>query len=582
MTPDASPTVPVGHDSGSYRVTRTGPWPSTRPHAIPTPLKRRPGLYERKPWLPPDLTGQVLNNFRIVEQIGCGGMATVFRAEHIEIQKIVAIKVLRPRFARDPARAAQFRKEAQAVCNLRHEHLVEVWDYGHTPDNLAYYVLEYLDGQDLADTLIHEGPLPWPRVIAIAKQICLALQVAHDRDIIHRDIKPANCFRIHHNENPDFIKVLDFGIATTLLEAESGGGQRMGTPEYMAPELMDGHSYDNRVDIYSLGVLMHELLTGQLPDRPVPGSFDTRAKERRNRCAASMVQVLDDGIEVPAPLEMIILHAMAHDPDKRFRSATEFYDALEDAEQYLRTTGPVAVVEPDNLRATLPIQSASSSSHNMMELPAAASQSQIAIVPASSWRTQLGVVVATLFFVALAQFFHSRWSATKPVSTAPAEARVHTTKTAVTPPEAVIPKIVPPEPVEPELAQDSANAVDSSQELPQSADPEVAPAVSEEPEPPVPQITEELAPRTHLSKRQILRTVRKNRAALVKCVEQSGELVGHITAEIVVGPNGRVRSVQVPGAMTDLVFCCRDAVEKMRFPTSRDGGRHEVLILPPP
>ncbi|MGB1276774.1 MAG: serine/threonine-protein kinase, partial [Nannocystaceae bacterium] len=377
MTREVSPTIPVGNESGeNYRsATRSGPWSTGRPHGIPTPLRHRPGLRTRKPWLPPDLTGQVLNNFRVIEQIGCGGMATVFRAEHVQIQKIVAIKVLRPRFARDPESTARFRREAQAVCNLHHEHLVEVWDYGHTADNLVYYILEYLEGQDLADTLADEGPLHWHRVVAIAKQTCLALQAAHDQNIIHRDIKPANCFRINHGENPDFIKVLDFGIATTAMEVHAGESQRMGTPEYMAPELVDGRPYDHRVDIYSLGVMMHELLTGAVPDGPVPGALDSQPE--RSRAAASLVQVLDD---VPAPLEMIILHAMAHDPDKRFRSATELFEALEEAETYLRGgTGPNP---PIDLRATLSTVAASGSLQITEPIPAAsASQSQIAIVP---------------------------------------------------------------------------------------------------------------------------------------------------------------------------------------------------------
>ncbi len=606
MTRDVAPTIPVDQGTGRLRVTGSGPWGSERAHAVPTPLRERPGLYERKPWLPPDLSGQILNNYRVIEQIGCGGMATVFRAEHIEIQKIVAIKVLQPRFARNPESASQFRKEAQAVCNLRHEHLVEVWDYGRTPDQLVYYILEYLDGQDLADTLAQEGPLPWPRVISIAKQICLALQAAHERDIIHRDIKPANCFRIRHKDNPDFIKVLDFGIAITAIEAGAGGGPRMGTPGYIAPELNSGQGYDNRVDIYSLGVLMHELLTGQLPERPAESVLDAHGQEGRTRCAASMVQALDEDIEVPAPLEMIILHAMAHDPDKRFRSAQKLYEALEDAENYLRTTP-----QPD-MRATLPTATASSS-HSMAELGAAvsgAAHSQVSVVSTNSRLAILVVVVITLAVVAIGQLLVRESGALRTEEKVVPATSPEPTHDEVTPAPNQLPsrsEVVPsavesggrsfaaegaPETdatsaAEPDAASadetDAARAAElgasgqaeseASQAVRVSPKSKKAPAQNANSEASVPQITE-------LSRKSMRKAIRRQRASLEACVEKFGGLTGRRSARVVVSPTGFVRSVDKLGGMSVLSDCCEKALRKMRFPKSRDGGVHTVPILP--
>jgi len=521
----------------------------------------------------------VLNNFRVIEQIGCGGMATVFRAEHVEIQKIVAIKVLRPRFARDPESTSRFRREAQAVCNLHHEHLVEVWDYGHTADNLVYYILEYLEGQDLADTLADEGPLHWTRVVAIAKQICLALQAAHDQNIIHRDIKPANCFRINHGENSDFIKVLDFGIATTALEVDAGETQRMGTPEYMAPELVDGRTYDHRVDIYSLGVMMHELLTGAVPDGPVPGALESQPE--RSRAAASLVQVLDD---VPAPLEMIILHAMAHDPDRRFRSATELYEALGEAETYLRGTGPVPLID---VRATLPTAEASVNLHITEPLLAAsASQSQIAIVPASTWATKLLVVVVTLGIVAFAQLLigSTRVELDPPPTSSAEMGQVPESGSEPTAAAESVPS-QQPAPATDEASSASDNAAttvvqiteqvaDLSPPTEKQAGAEIVGSVPE-----VSQSQKSRA-RTGLSKLQIRAGIRKQRAALKTCVEVHGRgVVPQTEVTVTVFPNGRVRSVE-GDEMANLTLCGMQAVEQMSFPATRDGGSANITILP--
>ncbi|MCA9693052.1 MAG: serine/threonine protein kinase, partial [Myxococcales bacterium] len=226
-----------------------------------TELRRRLAK-RRKAWLPPDLEGEVFGDrYRLGELIGIGGMALVYKAEHIEIHKPVAVKILHPRYADRPEYARRFLAEARAASKLSHDHIIDISDFGRASDGYVYYVLEYLEGEDLEQTLKEDGPLPWFRVVPIAKQICKALTAAHEAGIIHRDIKPGNCFRITRDENNDFIKILDFGIATSALKSQAGDrDEPLGTPAYMAPELFLGVPFDHRVDLYSLGVCAYEML----------------------------------------------------------------------------------------------------------------------------------------------------------------------------------------------------------------------------------------------------------------------------------------------------------------------------------
>ena len=324
------------------QATASTPTPEPRDTAPmrDTAKPRRPVVPRRKPWLPPQLEGRVFSGrYRMGTLLGIGGMALIYKAEHIEIQKPVAVKVLHPRYADDPEHARRFLEEARAASRLRHDHIIDITDSGRTEDGYVYFVLEYLEGEDLAKTLREDGPIPWIRVVHIAKQICKALAEAHKNTIIHRDIKPANCFRVTRDNNSDFIKVLDFGIASSTLDTSDPKVKpnkpntldQMGTPAFMAPELLRGEAFDHRVDIYALGVLMYQLLTGKLPQRPLPRDQRLPGRPRRAerlRSSASLVQDSPDP-DIPEQLEAIIIHAMAHDPELRFFDATEFHDALE-------------------------------------------------------------------------------------------------------------------------------------------------------------------------------------------------------------------------------------------------------------
>jgi serine/threonine protein kinase len=189
--------------------------------------------------------------YRVVELIGEGGMGKVYLAEHVEIGKRVALKVLHPSYSRMPDLVERFRREARAASKIGHPHIVDVTDSGTTADGSAYFVMEFLEGVELGSVIEREGALDVGRAVRIAQQICRALAAAHAAGIIHRDLKPENIFLTIRDGTTDFVKVLDFGIAKTT-EAEearerklTSPGMAMGTPEYMAPEQAAGRPADS-------------------------------------------------------------------------------------------------------------------------------------------------------------------------------------------------------------------------------------------------------------------------------------------------------------------------------------------------
>jgi serine/threonine protein kinase len=220
----------------------------------------------------PDLIGsEVDGRYRVIELIGEGGMGKVYLAEHIEIGKRVALKVLHPSYSRMPDLVERFRREARAASKIGHPNIVDVTDSGTTVDGSVYFVMEYLEGLELGSVIEREGALDVARGLRITGQICRALAAAHREGIIHRDLKPENVFLITRDGTADVVKVLDFGIAKTT-EAEAARerrltspGMAMGTPEYMAPEQAAGRPADARCDIYAVGAILYEMVTGEPP-----------------------------------------------------------------------------------------------------------------------------------------------------------------------------------------------------------------------------------------------------------------------------------------------------------------------------
>ncbi|MBC8067516.1 MAG: serine/threonine protein kinase, partial [Deltaproteobacteria bacterium] len=214
------------------------------------------------------LLGTVLDRrYRLDALIGEGGMGLVFRATHVLIGKPLAIKLLRPEHTSSPDVARRFLLEARVASSLKHPNVVEISDFGETGSGGAYYVMELLEGRTLAQSIDQSGPMSPPDAVITAAQICAGLSAAHALGIVHRDLKPDNVFLAdprHGAEHP-VVKLLDFGIARAGPRRITVSGSVLGTPEYMSPEMAQGHDVDHRADLYALGVILFEMLTGTVP-----------------------------------------------------------------------------------------------------------------------------------------------------------------------------------------------------------------------------------------------------------------------------------------------------------------------------
>jgi serine/threonine protein kinase len=285
--------------------------------------------------------GQVFGNFQVLSRLGSGGMGSVYLAENLAIGKRVALKVIHPDLARNGEVVKRFFNEARAVNRIGNEHIVEVHDHGQTPNGEYFFIMEYIQGRTLGEIIGEQGALPVPRALHVSAQLADALDAAHAVSIIHRDLKPDNVMLTTRLGDPDFIKVLDFGLAKMLAESTevnlTAQGVVLGTPHYMAPEVCESlKAIDHRADIYSLGVLIFQMMTGRLP-------FD----------AASMGGVLikhvtelppaPRGINpaIPPSVEQIILRCLAKPPEARFQSMEALRLALLDPEGYLAGGPPV-------------------------------------------------------------------------------------------------------------------------------------------------------------------------------------------------------------------------------------------------
>jgi|HubBroStandDraft_2_1064218.scaffolds.fasta_scaffold02120_2 predicted Ser/Thr protein kinase len=245
----------------------------------------------------------------ILEHLGQGGMGVVYKARQRHLNRLVAVKILPPSVGGDPAFAERFTREAQALAQLNHPNIVQVYDFGRT-EEFFYFVMEYVDGVNLR-VLIREHKLEPEQALKIVPQICDALQFAHDEGIVHRDIKPENILI----DKKGRVKIADFGLAKLLGRAPeelslTGTGQLMGTLGYMAPEqLQEAHTVDHRADIYSLGVVFYEMLTGKLPI----GRFDPPSKR----------------VHVDVRLDEVVLRSLESEPGRRYQHASEIKEQVD-------------------------------------------------------------------------------------------------------------------------------------------------------------------------------------------------------------------------------------------------------------
>jgi serine/threonine protein kinase/tetratricopeptide (TPR) repeat protein len=271
-----------------------------------------------------DLKGQQIGQFELLERLGRGGMAEVYRAYQPSMDRFVAIKIMLGHLAEESEDFIErFKREAQEVGKLRHPHIVNVFDFG-VQDDLYFMVMEYIQGGTLKAHIKRKNGLPPREALTIASQIADALQYAHKARMVHRDLKPANIMFIDDSNNHAVLT--DFGIARILGKTElTASGAMVGTPAYMSPEVGRGKSLDHRADLYGLGVILYEMLAGR-----VPYDADTPLAVIMQHANAPLPTRQDFGWDIPESLERLILHAMAKEPDNRFQSATEMRAAIED------------------------------------------------------------------------------------------------------------------------------------------------------------------------------------------------------------------------------------------------------------
>lgn len=265
------------------------------------------------------LVGKKLGQFEIIEKIGQGGMASVYRARQVSINRIVAVKVLPPNLLNDPTFSERFAREVDVIAHLEHPHILPIYDYGDD-EGVPYIAMRYLGGGSMAD-LIRRGVIPLDKIERPFRQVAQALDYAHREGVIHRDLKPANVM-LDENGNA---YLSDFGIAR-VLGSELTGSMLIGTPAYMSPEQANGLPIDSRSDVYSLGVVLFELVAGREPHRAEnPMSLllkhinEPTPDVRRYRA------------DVPQAVSEVLYKATAKDPNDRYSSAGEFAAAFAEA-----------------------------------------------------------------------------------------------------------------------------------------------------------------------------------------------------------------------------------------------------------
>ena len=297
------------------------------------------------------LIGQTLNNkYRIEQPLGIGGMGTVYRARHLLIDRAVAVKVLNQRLVEDEAARARFQREAKAAGRLQHLNAVAVTDFGQTSAGYVYIVMELLEGRTLREILAKEAPLETARAVSLMLQASAAVAAAHDAGVIHRDLKPANIFVTQSADAPSIVKVLDFGIAKLAAETLDDDephtltqiGAMIGTPRYMSPEQCSGLELTPAADVYSLGVILYEMLTGTVPfSGSSPLAIAVKQTSEYPRPPREIVAA------IPDDLEKVVLHALEKDAKDRPANAAEFRSELLEVAEKLGLEHHALISSPD-------------------------------------------------------------------------------------------------------------------------------------------------------------------------------------------------------------------------------------------
>ncbi len=302
----------------------------------------------------------IADRYRIDAVLGIGGFGAVYRCTQLNMNQVVAVKVLRADHLSSLEHVKRFSGEAQAVSRLRHPNTIRVFDFGTHADGALYLAMEYIEGETLGHRFDTKGALPWPQLVRILTQVCHSLTEAHAAGLIHRDLKPENVMLLSVAGDADFVKVLDFGIAKQQKEVGEGNltetGMIMGTPTYMSPEQAKGEPIDDRSDVYALGVLAFEALVGQ-----PPFTGDTPMTVLVKHIKDLPPPFIREGAlrEVPRELEALVLQCLAKDPRQRPQTTAELASKLVHIAETARRPPPAVDAPPpqeDRATRVVPVQ----------------------------------------------------------------------------------------------------------------------------------------------------------------------------------------------------------------------------------
>jgi len=273
------------------------------------------------------IIGEIIaERYHVVKALGEGGMGQVYLAEQVKMRRMCALKVMRPQLATDPDAVRRFGAEAENASRIAHPNVAAIYDFGETPEGLVYLAMEFVDGPSLASMLARERVMPPGRVAGIGKQVADALSAAHELGIVHRDLKPDNVMIVRAKDGTERVKVVDFGIAKAMADGRTQmtrTGFVLGTPAYMSPEQISGDKLDGRSDLYSLGCMLFEMLTGQSPFSGPTGEI---VLHRRLTEEAPKARALSP--DVPKDLDNVITRLLSRSVDDRFQNAAELSEAL--------------------------------------------------------------------------------------------------------------------------------------------------------------------------------------------------------------------------------------------------------------
>ncbi|HKP11163.1 MAG TPA: serine/threonine-protein kinase [Blastocatellia bacterium] len=283
---------------------------------------------------PEDLTGRVLaGRYRITGKLGAGAMGAVYKAEDMTTRRPAAIKLLSPDRRQDAEYVARFQREASMAARIAHPNAVRTFDAGTTEDGFSYIAMEYVEGQPLSQAIKAGGPLPLERVVAITWQAAAALHSGHELNVVHRDFKPDNVLLCRQPDGADYVKVLDFGLAKpTAVDPQfqelTQMGYVVGTPQYISPEQVKNEPTSARSDLYSLAIVVYEMLAGGLP---FTGKTPQRQMFNRLLEEPMAMSVVNPALVLPPEVEMVVMKALSRRPEERYASTVEFAQALSDA-----------------------------------------------------------------------------------------------------------------------------------------------------------------------------------------------------------------------------------------------------------